>query len=208
MSDDEPPYRDAAWLHEQLVERERTQAAVAEECGVTPSAICHWRDRHTDSDGDWPVAEGNGERSLLLDAEVGDKFQLTPTEEQGWASNFLVGGTDAVEWVAAAGENWRTRRLYGWFGGPRSHDGGAIYRLSVGAGTPLLEQIETSSGREPPSDRTFRIESVEQVGEAGTEGQIYLREHGPYAEGVVSAEDDAEPDGDDTWQQYYRGESA
>jgi transposase-like protein len=43
---DTPQYRDSDWLREQYVDRERTTADIAEECGVTHQTISTWLDKH------------------------------------------------------------------------------------------------------------------------------------------------------------------
>lgn len=72
-------YKDAEWLQEQYIEKDRTQESIAAECGVSGATIHYWRDKfdigepetaqfgmQTDGYAQWKCEVGPGKADTVL----------------------------------------------------------------------------------------------------------------------------------------------
>ncbi|GAB7010424.1 helix-hairpin-helix domain-containing protein [Halorubrum trueperi] len=138
-------------------------------------------------------------RAVVLEATLGEKLNLTMAERDGYACPwYVIDAEDAIEWDGATGETWRTRRL-------RIADGisGTSRRecdLVLGGEEIRLEDPPVKHLSAQPNAPEWRVESVGAIGRASTSSIATLRGQ--------QEQQDAKPEGDDTWRKYQRGETA
>lgn len=139
-------------------------------------------------------------REVALDATLGEKLTLTMADRDGYANPWAVIDTAApTTWETATGDTWQTRRIRI----SQRMDGSETHRecdLVVAADEIRLEDppVQGSSGY--AAAKSWRIESVGAVGRVSQSVFVQLQ-------GRVQ-DQEAHPEGDDTWRQYHRGETA
>lgn len=137
-------------------------------------------------------------REVVLEASLGEKLSLSMAERMGYANpRYVIGTEDPVEWEAATGDNWQTRRL-------RMADGIAVdsrteFDLVLGADEIRIEDPPVKNDRPDAGAPSWRVESVGAVGRASPSSMAKL---------LGQKQDDQDrPEGDDSWRKYSgRGE--
>lgn len=145
----------------------------------------------------WAVADNTPERDPVadaLDVELGEKVELVTDGQSSWSTPFcVVDVAEPVTWTAPLGNDFETRTLT-----VRKHpQSGKQYDLLV-AGDEVWMAGEYD-GR--PYRRLWRLDQVNPVGQVSQARYLELV-------GQQQEQQDARPDGDDSWRQYHQGETA
>lgn len=201
-------YKDPDWLREQLVVEDRTQADVAEECGVSNQAVWYWKDKFEGDEwaaerkngdsvgvlGEPGVIEPAGVRSVhgdVLELEVGEKIDVEQTLDREWHEPLTVAEIDEVEWLAPGDRSWATRQVTIWRGGA-SPNNDLVYRITSGTGPAVLERLEDEDWVQ-----CAEVTDVDVVGEVQRSTLFQLQARDDHE---VVQETSA---GDDSWRDYY-----
>ncbi|WP_152663375.1 helix-hairpin-helix domain-containing protein [Halorubrum saccharovorum] len=139
-------------------------------------------------------------REVALEATLGEKLNLTMLDRDGYACEWAVIDTEEpTTWEAPTGDSWQTRRIRI----SQKMNGSDHYsecELVVAADEIRLEDPPVKSRSAQPYAPSWRIESVGAVGRVSpsTYAQLQGRQE----------QENARPEGDDTWRRYQRGETA
>ncbi|MFC7323303.1 helix-hairpin-helix domain-containing protein [Halorubrum rutilum] len=180
--------RDWTWVENRAVE----------ECRAcrNPNVHSEGADASQDSELE-PLVDS---REVALEATVGEKLTLTMTERDGYANPWAVIDTaEPTEWETPTGDTWRTRRLRI----SKKMNGEEHYSecdLVVAADEIRLEDPPVKRRSAQPDAPSWRVESVGAVGRVSPSTYAQLQ-------GRLEQQE-ARPEGDDSWKQYQkRGEA-
>ena len=133
-------------------------------------------------------------REAGLDVGLGEKVEIVTEDGESWASSWCVVDVDEpVSWTAPLGEDFETRTVTV----RTSPQSGRQYDLLV-TGDEVWMAGEYKG---QPYQRLWRVEQVNPVGRVSQSSYAQLI-------GQQQDQEDARPEGDDTWRQYQsRGEA-
>jgi hypothetical protein len=139
-------------------------------------------------------------REVALDATLGEKLTLTMADRTGYANAWAVIDTaEPTTWETPTGETWQTRRIRI----SQRMDGSETHRecdLVVAADEIRLEDPPVKGRAGYAATESWRVESVGAVGRVSQ--SVFVRLQGRLED------QEARPEGDDSWRQYHRGETA
>lgn len=114
-------YRDPDWLREQYHEKQKTQSEIASDCGVSPSAIKKWMDKHgietrskseigqkegPHTDEEWLREQYHGQGRSLQD--MADECGVTYPTIISWMDKYEIERRERSEWAL------HTPACHGW----------------------------------------------------------------------------------------------
>ena len=139
-------------------------------------------------------------REVALEATLGEKLTLTMADRNGYACAWAVVDTEEpTTWETPTGDTWQTRRIRI----SQKMNGEEHYSecdLVVAADEIRLEDPPVKRQSAQPDAPSWRVESVGAIGRVATSTHAQLQGR--------QQEQDTRPEGDDTWRQYQRGETA
>jgi len=139
-------------------------------------------------------------REVALEATLGEKLNLTMVDRDGYACAWAVIDTEeSTTWETATGDTWQTRRIRI----SQKMNGEEHYSecdLVVAAHEIRLEDPPVKRRSAQPNAPSWRVESVGAIGRVATSTHAQLV-------GKQQEQQDARPEGDDTWRKYKRGEA-
>jgi hypothetical protein len=140
-------------------------------------------------------------REVVLEATLGEKLHLTMAERPGYVEPWAVIETEEpTVWETPGGDTWRTRRIR--ISQKMGGDGADHQEcdLVVGADEIRIEDPPAKRVSHQPDVPSWRVDSVGAVGR--------VRQSKYYQLVGRQEQANANPEGDDTWRKYHRGETA
>ena len=162
-------------------------------------SLCDGRAERPESESPDPLVDS---RTVVLEATLGEKLDLTMADRPGYANTWAVVDTEEpTTWETPTDDTWRTRQIRL----SKKMDGNSEDHqecdLVVGADQVRIEDPPGKRQSSQPYSPSWRVESVGAVGRVTPSKYAQLQGR--------QEQRDAKPEGDDTWQKYQnRGETA
>jgi len=169
-----------------------------EECQfcADPETVARNSMKSSQSDAPDPLVDP---REVVLEATIGEKLNLTMADRDGYACAWAVIDVDEpTTWETPTGDTWQTRRIRI----SQKMNGEEHYSecdLVVAADEVRLEDPPVKRQSAQPNAPSWRLESVGAVGRVAPSTHAQLQ-------GRLE-DQDAKPEGDDSWRKYQRGEA-
>lgn len=138
---------------------------------------------------------------VVLEATLGEKLQITLAERDAWSNAWnIIEAPEPVEWVSGGGDNWHTRRLRMSESASGTGKKAREFDLVLAGDEIRVEDLPVKHVSHQPDAPGWSVESVGAVGRVSTSSLVQLQ--------ADEGQEEAKPEGDDTWRQYHRGETA